>query len=176
MKQLCRRMNPLPPKLSKVYERHYRNHSQPSFQELQDIFLAIVQQSNSVFFVLDALDECALDQRADLCKFFTEIVELSTGTGYGLVKLFVASRKELDIERAFLRKSFPKIEVEATKVDSDIELYVKAQIEQQLQDGSLTLNNIMLKDKIITALTTNAGGMYVFLVNITTPSFIQILG
>ena len=99
------------------------------FQELQDIFLATIQR---IFFVLDALDECALDQRANLCRFLAEIVELSTSMSQGLVKLFVASRKELDIERAFLRKSFPKIEVEATKVDSDIELYVKAQIEQRL--------------------------------------------
>ena len=74
----------------------------------------------------------------------------------------MASRKEHDIARAFLRRSFPKIEVEAKKVDSDIELYVTAQIEQHLQDGSLTLNNITLKDKILTVLTTNAGGMYVF--------------
>ena len=127
------------------------------------MFLTILQQFNSVFFILDALDECTLDQRADLCEFFARMVEFSTGTttGYGFVKLFVASRKELDIERAFLQKSFPTIEVEAKKVGSDIELYVTAQIEQRLHDGSLTLNNIMLKDKILTALTTHAGGMYV---------------
>ena len=152
----------MPPKLSKAYEQHYQNHSQPSSQELQNIFLATVQQCTSVFFVLDALDECTLGQRAELCEFFAEIVELSTGTANGIVKLFVASRKELDIERAFLRKSFPKIEVQAAKVDRDIELFVKAQIKQRLQDGSLTLNNMKLKDKIFTALTTNAGGMYVF--------------
>ena len=164
IKQLCRRIKPLPPKLDKVYEQHYNNYSQPGFQELQDIFLATIQQFRSVFFILDALDECTLDQRADLCEFFARIVELnaSTGTGRGLVKLFVASRKELDIERAFQRESFPKIEIEATKVDSDIALYVNAQIEQRLHGGSLTLNNMALKDKILDALTTSSGGMYVF--------------
>ena len=155
-------MKSLSPKLNEVYEKHNKYHSQPGLQELQEIFLAAVQQFNCVFFVLDALDECTLDQRADLCEFFAQVVESSPGTGHGLVKLFVASRKELDIERAFLRKSFPTIEIEATKVDSDIELYVKAQIEQRLDDGSLALNNTILKDKILTALTTNAGGMYVF--------------
>ena len=155
-------MKSFPPELNRFYEEHYKNHSQPGLQELQNIFLAIVQEFDSVFFVLDALDECTLAQRADLCKFFAGMVELRTGASSGLVKLFVASRKATDIERAFLRKSFPAIEVEATKVGSDIELYVKAQIEQQLDDGSLTLNNIMLKAKILTALTTNAGGMYVF--------------
>ena len=155
-------MKSLPPQIHTVYEQHYNNHSQPGSKTLQDMFLATVQQFNSVFLVLDALDECSLDQRTDLCEFFTSMVELTTGTGHGLIKLFVASRKELDIERAFLRRSFPTIEVEAKKVDSDIQLYVQAQIEKLLHDGSLNLNNIMLKDKILTALTTNAGGMYAF--------------
>ena len=154
-------MKPLPTKLEQVYECHYANHTQPGFKELQDIFLLIVQQLDSAFFVLDALDECTLDQRTDLCKFFKELVERSsTGTSNGIIKLFVASRKAPDIERAFQHKSFPSIEVEAEKVDSDIELYVKAQIDQRLDDGSLTLSNLRLKDKILTALTTKAGGMY----------------
>ena len=168
-------MKYLPTQLHSVYEHHYKNDSQPGFQELKGIFLAIVQQFNCVFFVLDALDECTLDQRKDLCEFFAGTVKLSTCAGHdslvagsepqkeGLVKLFVASRKESDIEGAFLQQSFPKIEVEAMKVDRDIELYVTAQIQQRLDDGSLTLNNLMLKDKILTALTKNAGGMYVFL-------------
>lgn len=163
-------MKPLPRQLDELYQAHYESHSQPSLQELQGVFLAIVQQFNCVFLVLDALDECTLDQRAQLCQFFAGIVDLSD-MGHGLVKLFVASRKELDIERAFIRKSFPTMEVEAKKVDCDIELYVKAQIEQRLQDGSLTLNNVLLKDKIFTALTTNAGGMYVFPFIITTVFF-----
>ena len=162
MKQLCRRMRQLPSQLHKVYKQHYQNDSQPGFQELKDIFLATIQQFDSVFLVLDALDECTETQRADLCQFFAGIIEHSACTGHGLVKFFVASRKEPDIERAFLRKAFPTIEVEAKKVDSDIKLYVTAQIEQRLDDGSLTLTNIMLKDKILTTLTSNAGGMYVF--------------
>ena len=150
-------MKSFPHKLNEVYDQHYGNHSQPGSQELQDLFLAIVREFNSVFFVLDALDECKLDQRKELCEFFAGMVELSTGTSHGLLKLFVASRKELDIERAFERNSFPRVEVEAKKVDSDIELYVNAQINQCLDNKSL-----MLKDKILTALTTKANGMYVY--------------
>ena len=152
-------MNSLPLKLTEVYDEHYKNHRQPAYQVLQDIFLATIRQFDSVFFVLDALDECTLNQRGDLCKFFVEAVELSTGTSHGLVKLFVTSRRELDIERVFVRNCFPTVEIEAKKVDSDIQCYVKSQIEKLLHDGSLILNNIMLKDKILTALTTNASGM-----------------
>ena len=156
-------MRPLPPKLHKVYDQHYQNDSQPGLQELQDIFLIIVQQFNSVFLVLDALDECTEDQRVDLYEFFARITEYSSGMNNGLVKLFVASRKEPDIERTFLRRSVQTIEIEAKKVDSDIRLYIAAQIEQRLDDGSLILNDTMLKDKILTILTSNAGGMYVVL-------------
>lgn len=154
-------MKSLPAQLSKVYDQHYQNHSQPSYKDLKDIFHDIVQQFDSVFLVLDALDECALDQRVHLCEFFAGIVEFHSCADH-LVKLFIASRKEHDIETAFLRKSFPTIEVEAKKVDSDIELYVTAQIERRLDDGTLILNNIKLKDKILNALMTKAGGMYVF--------------
>ena len=159
IKQLCRRLSPLPPKLDQSYEKHYKNHSQPSFQELQDLFLTIAQQLDSMFFVLDALDECSLDQRVDLYKFIAGIVEQRAGMSYGTIKLFVASRKELDIEKAFARKSFPTIEIEAAKVDNDIMLYVKAQIEQRLDNGSLSFSNPILKDKIFHALTSKAGGM-----------------
>lgn len=115
--------------------------------------------------MLDALDECTLDQRKDLCRFILSIVNptapSSTRTSQGVVKLFVTSRNESDIRQAFQQNSIPTIEVEAAKVDSDIKIYVKAQIEIRLQNRSLRLRNMKLKDKIFSILTTKAGGMYV---------------
>ena len=142
IKQLCRRMQNLPVALDETYEKHFRNCSQPNNNELQSAFLAIVRQFNSVFLVLDALDECTLDQRIGLYEFFSGVVGCSvTSAGQGIVKLFVTSRKGSDIERAFHQQSFPTIKIEAAKVDSDIEIYVKAQIEQRLQDGRLSKPN-----------------------------------
>ena len=148
------------PQLIQMYKTHYKDNRQPGFQELQDIFLTIVKQFDTVYLVVDALDECTLDQRVHLCQFFTEVVEYSSGANRGLVKLFVASRKEHDIERVFLQKSFLQIEVEVGKVDRDISLYVEDQIEQLLPDGSIVSNNV-LEDEILIALRTNPGGMYV---------------
>ena len=161
-------MQSLPPSLQLLYEKHYRGDSQPRYEELKSTFLAIAQQFDSIFLVLDALDECTPGQRTELCDFFSGIVELSvtstvvTSTDHGNVKLFVTSRKEPDIERVFERKSFPTIEILAEKVDGDIKVYVQAQIEQRLQDGRLFLGNTALKDKILDTLTAKAGGMYVF--------------
>ena len=183
VKQICRRMEHLPHQLQESYKKHYKNDSQPTIEELGSIFLAIALQFNSIFLVLDALDECTLDQRAELCTFFSDLVESNvhstggplrstttfsfgspkpTSTSRGVVKLFVTSRKEPDIARAFLLKSFPTIEIEAANVDSDIAVYTKAQIESRLKDGRLILQSMILKHKILTALTTKAGGMYVF--------------
>ena len=167
IKQICRRIKHLPPQLLEAYKAHYRNDSHPNYEELRSLFLAIVRQFNSMFLILDALDECTLDQREELCKFFSDIIESNISstkatTQRGIVKLFVTSRKEPDIERIFQQKSFPRIEIEAAKVDSDIAVYVQAQIESRLKDGRLVLRNMALKDKILNALTTKAGGMYVF--------------
>ena len=166
LKQLCRSMQSLPLELQEVYKRHHRNDSQPNYGELKVVFFAIIQQVGRIFFVLDALDECPSDQREDLCEFMLSLVHTtSTGsarTSQGIVKLFIASRKESDIERAFQQKSIPTIQVEATKVDSDIKEYVKAQIELRVQNRSLNLKNMALKDKIFNILSTKSGGMYVF--------------
>ena len=156
-------MQLLPPKLQKAYEKHYRNHSQPKYDELRNIFFTSIQQLGRVFLVVDALDECTPNERKDLCRFFLSITtDTSTSTSQETVKLFLTSRKESDIEHAFQRQVIPIIETEATKVDRDIEVYVKAQIDLRLQNGSLSIKNAALKNKILSALVTNAGGMYVF--------------
>lgn len=157
----------LPQKLHQAYQQHFKNHSQPGFHELQDIFLNTIQEFHCVFFVVDALDECT--HRAEICQFLARMIDLCPDKGRGFIKVFVASRKELDIERSFQQNSFPEIEVETAKVNHDIRLYVTAEIDERLHNGSLILNDVKLKNKILAALTTNAGGMYVL------PSYLQLL-
>ena len=157
LKQLCRTMQSLPPGLQELYKQHYKNDSQPKYDELRKLFLAVIQQLGCVFFVVDALDECTADERKNLCAFLLNITDIASTQN--TTKLFVTSRKESDIEQVFQQKAIPTIEIEATKVDTDIEVYVKAQIEQRLQNGSLLIRDMALKDKIFRALTTEAGGM-----------------
>ena len=166
VKQICRRIELFPRELQESYKKHYKNHSQPSTEELKTIFHAIAFKFSCMFLVLDALDECTLEQRGELCNFFSDIVAPNSGSkstsSRGIVKLFVTSRKELDIERAFGKRSFPKIEIEAAKVNDDIAVYTRAQIKSRLADGRLTLKDMTLEYKILDALTRKAGGMYVF--------------
>ena len=174
LKQLCRTMESLPSELQEVYKRHDKNVSQPNYDELRTVLLVVMRHFGQVFFVLDALDECTFDQRQEVCDFLLNMANTTSAstttsassTNQGAVKLFVTSRKESDIERAFQRKSIPTIEINATDVDSDIEVYVKAQIELRLEDQSLRLRDMGLKNKILSVLTSKAGGMYV-------PSYIK---
>lgn len=162
LKQLCQTIPSLPFELQEIYKRHYRNDSHPRYDELRTTFLAVVQQFGRIFFVLDALDECALDQRKDWCKFILSITNTTAaGPSQGIIKLFIMSRKESDIKQAFQQRSVPTIEIEAAKVKRDIEAYVKAQLELRLQNHSLKLGDMALKNKILSVLTRNAGGMYV---------------
>lgn len=173
LKQLCRRMPHLPPALEKLYELHHKNNSQPKYIELEGVFSTIAKQFDCVFLTLDALDECSPHQRKALGKFVSGITKPKpistaardndnpTGKPRGIVKVFVTSRTKPDLEQAFQQNSAPTIEMEATKVSRDIEDYVKGEIKQRLQDGSLVLKNQALEEKILTTLTTKAGGMYV---------------
>lgn len=157
IKQLSRRMSELPVELEKLYDKHHSNASNLGLTELLNTFIAVSGCFHKVFVVLDALDESTEDQKSDLFKALRGIGEADGAN----TKLFVTSRKEPDIQRAF--GGFPVIEIEAKKVDADIESYVTAQLDQHLRDGILTINGTSLKDKIPTALLSRARGMYVSL-------------
>ena len=169
LKQLCRTMESLPSELQEVYMRHDKHVSQPSYDELRTVLLVVMRHFGHVFFVLDALDECTLDQRQELCEFLLNMANTTSAStttsassaNRGVVKLFVTSRKESDIVRAFQRKSIPTIEIATTNIDSDIGVYVKAQMELRLENQSLRLRDLGLKNKILNVLTSKAGGMYV---------------
>ena len=156
LKQLCRTMQSLPLELQEIYKKHHSNDSQPRYDELRTVFLAVIRQLGRIFFVLDALDECTPEQRKGLFDFVLSLA--NTGTNQGIIKLFITSRKESDIEEAFQQNSIPTIEVEAAKVNSDIEIYVKAQIELR---STLKRKDTALKDEILNALTAKADGMSV---------------
>ena len=175
MKQLCRRLDNLPTELENIHNKHDRNASEPTLDELRPVFAAITKQFNCIFLVLDALDECTDEQRKDMVDFLKWVIvdpgtmdppsaihdttTITHSQNQGTVKLFVTSRKEPDISRAF--RAFPKIEIEAKTVDKDIEVYVSTQLEQRLQDGRLRLRDGSLKHKILRTLIGKSNGMYV---------------
>ena len=162
IKQLCRRMTRVPMELQTMYDAHFRSASEPNLDELRNVFIAISSHFKYVFLILDALDECNKDQRQDLLGFLTTVgTSKKASTLSSSVKLFVTSRREEDIRRAFTGGSFPIIEIQANRVNKDIEQYVTAELQTRLQDGRLKVNDGTLIQKIQRALIGRADGMCV---------------
>lgn len=137
----------MPRKLSRRYDR------------LKTAFRSTIQHFGCIYFVLDALDECTLDQRNEICEFISSITRTtSTDPSQGIVKVFVTSREKPNVEQHFQQQAIPTIEVEVGKVGNDMEVYLNAQIELRLQNRSLKLSNMALKDKILGVLAAKSGG------------------
>lgn len=153
IKQLSRAKKDLPAELEKIFGNRNRNARKPSYLELRQLFLEVAIHFEKVFVVIDALDEFDRAQRPEFIPFLRDIMNF---TG-GCIKLFIISRKEDDIECAFI--GVPTIQVEATKVVADIELYIEGELEKRLEEDTLKMKDHSLKDAIIEALLGKAGGM-----------------
>jgi hypothetical protein len=125
----------------------------------QERFVSLVEDLSQVYVVIDALDECPEQERGDILGFITGIV---TAQIQCHVKVFVTSRKEMDINKAFGDKHIPTIQIQSENVTADIETFAHSQVEK-LQAGkhgkTLYIADDRLREKIIRTLATKAEGM-----------------
>jgi hypothetical protein len=156
VKQLCRKKDHIPRDLLQV--KH--DASSPSSVGTQDR-VSLVKDLRQVYVVFDALDECPEQERGAILGFITGI---ATAPIPCHVKVFVTSRKEMDIAKAFEDKRIPTIQIRAENVAADIETFARSQVEK-LQAGehgkTLYITSDELKKKIIQTLAVKAEGMYV---------------
>jgi hypothetical protein len=107
-----------------------------------------------VYIIVDALDEFE-----DRKTFLPIITGMGSASGNGLLKIFVTSRREDDIVAHFAKCRTPALEIEATKVDTDINAFVRAEVgEWGKKTSDISLDD-GLRSEIILALTSKSGGM-----------------
>jgi hypothetical protein len=155
LKQLCRRKDQVPRNLMET-----KHKALPaSLVGTKGEFKSLIEDLSQVYVVLDALDECPEDDREHIIRFITEIVTEQIRCH---VKVFVTSRNEMDIAKAFNDKRIPTIQIQTEKVNADIETFARSQVEK-LQAGAygktLYVVDDRLKEKIIWTLATKAEGM-----------------
>jgi hypothetical protein len=125
----------------------------------QERFRSLIEDLSQVYVVLDALDECPEQERGDILGFITGIVTTQVQCH---IKVFVTSRKEMDIAKAFGDRHIPTLQIQTENVTADIETFARGQVEK-LQAGehgkTLYITNNGLKEKIIRTLATKAEGM-----------------
>ncbi|KAA1476996.1 hypothetical protein DENSPDRAFT_564946 [Dentipellis sp. KUC8613] len=91
--------------LKQLYADHNSGIKQPTRQKLLDAIRDILEQSDAVYIVLDALDECGYDAREE--HLFPFIKDMLLKKQYS-VHLLVTSRIENDIQ-AFMHKYDPYV-------------------------------------------------------------------
>ncbi|KAL6823358.1 hypothetical protein V8C40DRAFT_266886 [Trichoderma camerunense] len=90
--------------------------------ECETALIELINFYSRTILVLDALDECEMDTRETLARVLHNLVDKGGGT----VKVFIASRKEADIEEYLgLRKL---VEISTADNKEDIEKYVEDEI------------------------------------------------
>lgn len=124
--------------------------------QYEDTFIEVAGSYTEVFLVLDALDEYAPEKREALLEL---LIRLTTRLSH--VRIFVTSRRERDIEQAFLSEGVSTIQIEAEHVNKDIQEFVNSKVDLLTRTGKLKLKNPELKVRIISTLTHQSDGMYV---------------
>lgn len=133
----------------------------PSLVGTQERFVSLIKDLSQVYVVFDALDECPEQERKDILCFVTSIVTAPTPCR---VKVFVTSRREMDIAKAFEDNTIPAIQIRAENVATDIETFARSQVEKLLKGKygkALYVTSNDLKDRIVQTLVKKADGMYV---------------
>lgn len=98
--------------------------SQPSTQSLIRALEIVLQTTDRVIIVLDALDECPT--RRDLLQWLAE----TAAKGSSGIQIIATSRKEYDIDVTFTKwlTKDVMLSIQQLEVDKDIQAYVHARI------------------------------------------------
>lgn len=103
----------------------------PNLIECRDLIIELTEAYSQATIVIDALDECDIEERGELVKALEYITDESTS----LVKVFVTSREEGDL-RLFLQ-THSGIQVTWLENGSDIEKFVNFETDRLVAKNQL---------------------------------------
>jgi hypothetical protein len=142
--------------LREKYDQRHKMQGGIDVQTLESTFLAVLAAYDTVFVVLDALDECPDDYDAPLerSKLFGGLEYLSKEASK--LKILMTSRDTPDIRDCVVRLPAEKLPVQTRAVDNDIHSYVTQQLIKPPYFTRLKPKSL---DLIQTSITAKADGM-----------------
>lgn len=151
----------IPQDIASEIDRSYRyrpNTRKPTANELKSILLSAIKlyTGHRVCFVIDGIDECRIEERSKLLKLLKELAESNDI----MVKIFVASRDEIDIMQQL--EQYPSIRISEANTMDDISLFIRESIESKAMTQDIVVRDPKLLDDITNALLDGACGMYAF--------------
>ncbi|EEU42897.1 uncharacterized protein NECHADRAFT_84227 [Fusarium vanettenii 77-13-4] len=104
--------------------------------------------------ILDALDECEVEERILLLNIF----DWATKSSSRPVKIFVSSRPEADIRQRLI--SLPNLEISAKNNNDDISRFIKESADSPGPWSPVLEKNKALKNEIVQTLIKKSDGMF----------------
>ena len=141
----------IPQVLADLYFHCGRGYQQPPLDDLHNVLEMILGDFESVYIILDALDECS---ERDKVLNWVQAMILHKNENLRL-HLITTSRPEKDINDEF--NSYHCVDMIKAPENHDIEVYV----DHQLQTGRQKWSS-EIKNEIKSTLTEQADGMCVF--------------
>ena len=152
LKQLLLQLDELPVRVKQHFDRCIMKGQTPQVNELQDLLLSIPREFDTVYLVIDALDECRVgDCRTELLRAFQAF--------QASMKLMVTSRPHIE---DLIENLAHAAQVKLRAVESDIRDYVHKQLDTRKMKKIIGKDE-NLREEIVTTIVTGAHGMQVFL-------------
>ena len=149
LRQLAQNQSSLPVSVQDLYDRHYKNQTRPSFEDVSNTLYSVAAMYSKVFIVVDALDECQVSE-GSRSRLLSEIFTFQQKCN---VNILATSRFIPEIIENF--KGYTWLEIRAH--DEDVRAYLEGRISRSGRKFLRTLPE-SIKTNIIKAV----GGMYVF--------------
>ncbi|KAI1387916.1 ankyrin repeat-containing domain protein [Hypoxylon trugodes] len=147
LKQLTQCQPFLPEGLEKLYEKHDRERTKSSFDEVLQVLRYTAGLYTKIFILVDAVDECETSCRS---RFLDELFAIQAECG---VNIFATSRSIPDIAKKF--DSSSSLEIRAN--NTDIRMYLGENIQQLTAFDDW---NQKLRDEIVTSISSVVDGMF----------------
>lgn len=142
----------LPRPLGLLYTSCVKGQRQPTTEALLEILRELVEDHQSVFLLIDALDEC--NERDELLS----TLNLIAGWRLGM-HILVTSRRESDIVETLSQIGPNNVSIQSTLVNNDIRAYVQERLNNDPKLRRHWKKNELIRDEIETTLMEKAGGM-----------------
>jgi hypothetical protein len=129
------------------------NHREPGIEELSRLLLSVTRLPATAYILIDGLDECEDTDRRQVLCFLTKLIKDNQCN----VKIVISSRWEMDINKS--SADYQRISLESSRTSSDIDLFIREAIDQNLEDGDIVVREPSMAEEIKKALVQKADGM-----------------
>lgn len=128
---------------------------EPEIDELETLVFELCNTMQKVIILVDGINEAEQDDRRLVLRFLKAIQE-----SQAVIKLFIASRPEVDVPIFFSNSQLTHIDIRAHDTRLEIEDFINSRVEKEAKDGSLVVCGPAVIDKIKNVLKRKAKGMY----------------